>query len=121
MKHVGASPDGIILPMRWGYEGKCPYDTEIHDRYLIEGVLPKEYVPQVQWSLWTTGWPRWVFASGDPRRHDGGRVFILEVGPDFDLHQKFEELAVRFLETYTTGEEFKPVGTSAAALKEMFS
>lgn len=120
MRHCGASPDGIILPGGWGYEGKCPYDPEIHNGYLTNGVLPKEYVPQVQWSLWVTGWPRWVFASGDPRRNDGGRLFVIEVEPDAALHQRFEELATRFLETYLTGEDFKPLARTAAAFEEMF-
>lgn len=120
IRHVGASPDGLILPNRWGYEGKCPYDPEIHAGYLAGGVLPKEYVPQVQWSLWVTGWPRWVFASGDPRRKDGGRLFVIEVAPDVALHQRFEELAAKFLETYLTGEDFKPLATTAAAFDEMF-
>jgi hypothetical protein len=36
------------------------------------------------------------------------------------MHQKFEELATRFLETYLTGEEFKAVSSSASALATMF-
>lgn len=120
MPHVGASPDGRISPAGWGYEGKCPYDAEIHARYLEHGGVPPEYVPQVQWSMWVTGWPKWVFASGDPRRTDGGRLLVVLVEPDPKLHEKFEELSIRFLETYLTGEEFKPLNANAAALREMF-
>lgn len=120
LDHCGASPDGRILPHGWGYEGKCPYDPAIHARYVEEGKVPKEYYPQVQWSLWVTGWPRWIFASGDPRRDDGGRLMVMPVLPDLELHQKFEELAIRFLETYLAGEDFKPLTATAAAFSEMF-
>lgn len=120
LEHCGASPDGLILPMGWGYEGKCPYDPEIHARYVEHGGVPPEYVPQVQWSLWVTGWPKWVFASGDPRREDGGRLVVRLVEPDLEMHQRFEELATKFLETYLTGEDFKPVTATAATFNKMF-
>lgn len=119
-KHVGASPDGYIPQAGWGYEGKAPMDPEIHQRYVDAGVAPEEYVPQIQFSLWVTGWPGWVFASGDPRRHDAGRLMTVIVHPDRRLHDRFEELSLRFLESYTAGEEFKPIKATAATFREMF-
>jgi hypothetical protein len=119
-RHCGASPDGRVLPRGWGYEGKCPYDPEIHAGYLERTTVPEEYIPQVQWSLWVTGWPGWIFASGDPRRTDDGRLLVRAAEPDLAMHQKFEELATRFLESYLAGESFQPVSGSAAKLAEMF-
>lgn len=118
--HVGASPDGFIPQAGWGYEGKAPFDPEIHDRYLSQNRVPDEYVPQIQFSMWVTGWPGWVFASGDPRRRDHGRLFVTCTKPDLAMHRRFEELSLRFLETYLAGEEFKAVSATAATFTKMF-
>jgi hypothetical protein len=119
-RHCGASPDGIIRPLGWGFECKAPYDAEIHAKYLEDREIPKEYVPQVQWSLWVTGWPKWLFASGDPRRQDMGQIVVRLAEPDLAMHEQFEVLASRFLESYLQGEEFRPVPATARTFDEMF-
>lgn len=55
------SPDGLIGDGE-GLELKCPkHKTQI--RYLIDGVLPVEYAPQVHWSMIVTQRPVWNFMS----------------------------------------------------------
>ena len=77
---AGCSPDGvcfgddpkIFLPNEptalaenpnWtGMEIKCP-ELKTHVKYLIDGKLPAQYMPQVQFSMWVTGCNTWHFMS----------------------------------------------------------
>jgi len=63
---VGGSPDGLV-GTDGGIEIKCPFNTRIHLGYRVEGILPPEYVAQVQGLLWITGREWWDFVSYDPR------------------------------------------------------
>ncbi len=60
-ERVGASPDGLIGEAK-GIEIKCAR-PETHAKYLLAGVVPKEYRPQVHGAMFVTGRPRWVFMS----------------------------------------------------------
>lgn len=57
----GCSPDALIGD-DCGLELKCP-EAHTHVKYLLAGELPKEYAPQVHFSLYVTGRPRWKFVS----------------------------------------------------------
>jgi len=58
----GCSPDGLIEGEECGLEIKSPA-AHTHVKYLVNGVLPKEYVSQVCGSMFATGFKRWVFVS----------------------------------------------------------
>ncbi len=58
---AGASPDGLI-GADGGVECKAPQPATAL-KYLIEGVLPKEYRVQVQFSMWVCNRPWWYFLS----------------------------------------------------------
>lgn len=58
---VGCSPDGLIGKDS-GIEIKCP-QPQTHLRYLLEGIVPKEYEAQVHGSMFVTGRPEWKFMS----------------------------------------------------------
>ncbi len=73
----GCSPDGLIAASPDNYEGaaihngvgydcgieiKCP-SAPVHVKYLVNGVLPKEYAAQVLGSMFVTGFKRWIFVS----------------------------------------------------------
>ncbi len=63
----GCSPDGILANdnganYECGLEIKCPA-AHTHVKYLVNGVLPKEYVAQVYGSMFVTGFKRWMFVS----------------------------------------------------------
>lgn len=63
--HVGASPDGIVMP-RGLVEIKCPaYST--HAGYVKSGRPPSRYVWQIQFQLWVSGLDWCDFVS---YRHD---------------------------------------------------
>jgi hypothetical protein len=63
---IGGSPDGLVGD-DGGLEIKCPANTAIHLGYMLDGVLPTEYVAQVHGHLWITGRKWWDFVSYDPR------------------------------------------------------
>ncbi len=63
----GCSPDGILANdngsnYECGLEIKSPA-AHTHVKYLINGVLPKEYVAQVYGSMFVTGFKKWIFVS----------------------------------------------------------
>ncbi len=58
----GCSPDGLIEGEDCGLEIKCP-SAPIHVKYLVNGVLPKEYACQVLGSMFVTGFTKWIFVS----------------------------------------------------------
>lgn len=58
---AGCSPDGMI-GNECGVEIKCPR-MDTHIGYLLTGELPKQYVAQVQGSMFVTGFKRWHFFS----------------------------------------------------------
>lgn len=119
-KFCACSPDGIILPNRWGLEVKAPYNPDIHLAYARSGELPTDYVPQVQYSLWCSGYDRWLFASGDPRIDDDLKYTELAVRPDPAYQDRITELATEFLEGYSAGDEFQPRRPTAAMFNNMF-
>ncbi len=92
---IGCSPDGLIASGAGGgymWHDGTSYDTGIeikspaahtHVKYLVNGVLPKEYVAQVFGSMYVTGFKRWVFVSY--RR--GFPALVLEI-PASDLINK---------------------------------
>jgi hypothetical protein len=64
----GCSPDGIIMDFERidsGVEIKCPSGTKQMQR-LVENVVPPEYIPQIQGSMWITGAHKWDFYSWHP-------------------------------------------------------
>lgn len=62
---IGCSPDGLIAERSCGIEIKCPM-AATHLKYLLGGGVPAEYVTQVQFSMFVTGYPEWVFVSYHP-------------------------------------------------------
>lgn len=64
---AGCSPDGIVPSTNKGLEIKCPFTTKMHIDYLINGAVKKEYIAQMQFSMWVTGLDLWDFCSFDPR------------------------------------------------------
>lgn len=64
-KMVGCSPDGLCTDMRRGVEIKCP-DEHVHMSYFISGRCPSKYLPQVQGSMYVTGYRDWDFMSYHP-------------------------------------------------------
>lgn len=88
---AGCSPDGIIHELNLGAEIKCP-SAPVHVRYLINGKLPPEYAPQVQGSMYITGFTEWIFLS---YRRNFPKL-VLRVQRDEKAQEAIREALVRF-------------------------
>jgi len=71
---AGCSPDGLVVEpteengvnkIVAGFEGKAPKPST-HIQYLIEGVVPKGYLPQIDFSMAVSGLRTWWFISYSP-------------------------------------------------------
>lgn len=73
----GASPDGLV-----GDDGlveiKCP-NTASHLGYLLSGVAPSKYIPQMAWQMACTGRQYCDFVSFDPRMPAHLQLFVTRV------------------------------------------
>jgi putative phage-type endonuclease len=95
IEFFGASPDGFVSDGR-AIEIKCP-TTSTHLKYLLGGVIPDEYKPQMSVQSACTGKAVW-FASFDPRMPKGKQLFIRLYEPTADEIKNVEAEAVKFLD-----------------------
>ena len=96
-KDMMISPDGLIPTLRKGLEIKCP-KMKTHIKYIIEGVVPREYIIQVQVALWITGYDSWDFVSYCPE-YQKQTLFIRNAKPDPVLMKAFDKYIPQFIET----------------------
>jgi len=74
------SPDGIIESKRCGFEVKNVLPkTQV--KYLLTAKVPTEYIVQIQFGLYVTGFDRWEFCTYSP----GLRPLIIHVNRDESL------------------------------------
>jgi len=93
---AGASPDGVIDDFEGLLECKAPRSAT-HLRYLRDGRVPAEYVPQLTAQLWITG-AQWVdFVSYDPLMPEPLQVFMVRHARDDDAIAAYEKKALAFL------------------------
>ena len=113
-KHVGCSPDGIIGDFESGVELKCP-DAHTHVGYLLDGRLPREYILQVQGSMWITEAKTWDFLS----YHPDMQPMLVTVGRDERVINALELAVADFVTTMLIERERLSKGTTDvnAALK----
>lgn len=100
---IGCSPDGLIgetlNAAEAGLEIKCPLSKH-HARYLLDGVLPDKYKPQVHGSMAVTGLRAWYFLSYCP----GLRPFLVKVEWNEytdRIKAALDEFGIKYLEAYT--------------------
>lgn len=87
----GCSPDGLVGDDS-GLEIKCPA-PQTHIKYLLDGKLPSDYVPQVQGSMYITGRKSWHFVSYLPN----AKNLHIEVARDDEWCEKFDAIIRKFL------------------------
>jgi len=91
----GGSPDSLVGE-DGGLELKCP-ELKTHVKYLLDGVLPDDYRPQVHGYLIVTGRPWWDFVSYSP----GLDPFRIRVTPNLftdTLRDALEQFDRRYKE-----------------------
>ncbi len=95
IERFGASPDGIV-----GEDGLCEFkcpNTATHLDYLLAGVVPSEYQPQMLAEMACTG-RQWVdFVSFDPRMPAEFQLFIRRFPRDEKRIAGMEAAVVDFL------------------------
>lgn len=103
--NLGASPDGLV-----GDDGlieiKCP-ETETHVSYILDGIPPEKYVPQMLQQLIVTGRKWCDFVSYDPRAKDN-ELFIVRYTPTEEERSHMLQEEKSFLaETAAAMEQMK--------------
>lgn len=95
IKWFGCSPDGLI-----GTEGnleiKCP-NTATHIEYLLAGIPPARYVPQMQTQMACTGRLWTDFVSYDPRLPEDLQLFVVRLDRDDSYIKAMEAEVIDFL------------------------
>ena len=102
---LGASPDGLILPKKKGLEIKVPM-LHTHMGYVRDGVVPEDYIPQMQLGMLCCELPEWDFCSYCPPEvypelPDRFRLFIKTLPADLELHRAMEEAAIKTMQEAT--------------------
>jgi len=100
LEHVehmaGCSLDGHINDFEGIVELKCPKSTT-HLRYLRNGIVPSDYIPQLLHNLWISG-AHWAdFVSFDDRFPPELQVFIVRVEREEREIAEYERKALAFL------------------------
>lgn len=94
IERAAASPDGIVG--NGLIEVKCP-KTATHLQYLIDGVAPAKYQPQMLWQMACTE-QSWVdFVSFDPRLPEDMQLFVVRFQRDDKRIAEMEAEALKFL------------------------
>ena len=93
----GASPDGLVEETGL-VEFKCP-NSNTHREYVMAGVVPEKYKPQMAWQMACTG-RQWVdFVSYDDRLEDESKhLFIVRYHRDDEYIAEMEEAVKKFLD-----------------------
>lgn len=89
--HIHCSPDGLTSD-GGGLEIKCPL-AHTQCKYIIENRLPLEYVSQVQYSLFVTGYLHWWFFSYHPKI----KPLLLKIKPDEKYIADLQVELIKFL------------------------
>ena len=93
-----ASPDGII-GLSKGLEIKSPYTSSVHIDTILTGKIKPEYITQMQYSMWVTGFDSWDFCSYDPRMKGDSsrRLHIINIERDEEIIKTFDEEVDKFI------------------------
>jgi predicted phage-related endonuclease len=91
----GASPDGLV-----GNDGvleiKCP-NSATHLSYLMDGVVPEDYLPQMKAEMLCAERQWCDFVSFDPRMPKHLRLFVRRLERDEPMLRQLEEEVEKFL------------------------
>lgn len=97
IRGAGASPDGIV-DLEGLIEVKCP-NTTTHIEFLSSGVVPDQYIFQMQFQLACSGFDWCYFVSYDPRIKDTElRIRSTKILRHEELIEQIEKDVIEFLE-----------------------
>ena len=87
---AGASLDVLNEDLRIGGEIKCPTNPEVHLK-AISGLVPDYYMPQLQWSMYCTGFDSWEYISFCPENHDHPYVQFKVARNEFMIEEMLDK------------------------------
>jgi len=91
----GASPDAINDTS--GLEIKCPYNSANHIKFLLDDAeINKEYLAQIQYTMFVTERPEWYFASYDTRAKKSAIKYLV-IKQDPETQDKLAERLPLFI------------------------
>ncbi len=93
---IGCSLDGHIGDFEGILELKCP-KSATHLRYLRDGRVPSDYLPQITHNLWVSGAQWCDFMSFDDRFPLALQTFLVRVERDEKAIAAYAEKALAFL------------------------
>lgn len=93
---AGCSPDGLIKGQKKGLEIKAPFSSRIYVDFVTQGKIKKEYLYQVQFSMWVTGLDSWDFANYDPRMRTK-KLHVVTIEKDPEIMNQFDEVVPEFI------------------------
>jgi hypothetical protein len=93
---AGCSPDRLVVGKRKGVEVKCVL-PHVQVETILSGAYPSEHKPQVQGSMWITGFEEWDFCSYSPDMPKHRRLYVYTVKRDEAYIKTLEAEVVRFL------------------------
>jgi hypothetical protein len=96
-KRCGASADFKIKGKNHGGENKCPITPKVHIDFVLGGNIKPEYVSQVQFGLWVTGWDKWDFTSYHTRMKSK-MVHFVTIERDPVMMEYFDNEIPKFIE-----------------------
>lgn len=93
----GISPDGITDT--FGLEIKNPWTTPVHLATLLDGDIKPEYITQMQYSMWVTGYKQWWFCSYDHRMRGKpeNRLHDILIERDPEYMERFDVEIPKFI------------------------
>lgn len=93
---VGCSLDGDSNDFKIIQEIKCP-KTATHLKWMLNGEIPSEHIPQITHNAWVTGASQCDFISYDPRLPEHLQLFIVSVKREKLNIAEYEKEALQFL------------------------
>ncbi|MDA3940487.1 MAG: YqaJ viral recombinase family protein [Spirochaetia bacterium] len=93
---LGASPDGVIELGNKNLEIKCP-NTATHIEFVLNPVIKREYIYQMNCQMMCTGAEVCHFVSYDPRLPDNLAYKMIEIKRDPIICKEIEEETKLFL------------------------
>lgn len=85
------------------FEAKCP-KSKTHYGYLLAGVAPSQYMPQITHNMWVTGAEFCYFTSYDDRMPEGLQQFIIRIDRNEDAIREHEAGVLQFLKEVDADE-----------------
>lgn len=95
-RRAGCSPDFIAVNTLKGGEIKCPWNPVNHINFLLDDEIKDEWITQMQFQLWVSGFTEWDFASFDPRMKTS-IIKIKRIERDPKMMSLFDEIVPEFI------------------------